>query len=36
MDTNSLIFHVKTDDIYTKTLQKVLKQGLTQNFELDR
>ena len=39
MDTDSSILHVKTDDIDTTILQKILKQDLTlylTNYELDR
>ena len=36
MNTNSFIFHIKTEDIYKETLQKVLKQDLTlQIMKLD-
>ena len=33
MDTDSFIAHVKADDIYTKILQKMLKQDLTKKQE---
>ena len=36
MDTDSFIFHVKTDDIYKDIAEDVEKRFGTSNYEIDR
>ena len=36
MDTDSFIFHVKTDDIYKDIAEDVEKRFDTSNYEIDR